>query len=204
MMNECSWKIFINISLYLFHKPLQTIATKHRRNVSWVQGSHYFQIRGRSDFSFRELTGYFNSLAIYSWTIEQINRDILLLLKIIQIWVTTICEDHNTVIFQKEKREGGTYNKSLVDRNINLVSSIKYQCGWTNIWSVPVHFNEFWIVNLCIYAHILYENYDFMSQKWEKINKKFVLLKVSSVKISQTLNYSSFPPLLQSDLRSGK
>jgi hypothetical protein len=25
------------------------------------------------------------------------------------------------------------------------VSSIKYQCGWINIWNDPVHFNEFWI-----------------------------------------------------------
>jgi hypothetical protein len=25
--------------------------------------------------------------------------------------------------------------------------------------------------NLCIYEHICYENYDFMSQKWEKINQ---------------------------------
>jgi hypothetical protein len=25
------------------------------------------------------------------------------------------------------------------------VSSIKYQCGWINIWNVYVHFNEFWI-----------------------------------------------------------
>ena len=48
---------------------------------------------------------------IYSWTIEQIDRDIVLLLKITQIWVITICVglDHNTVIFQKEKRGGGTY-----------------------------------------------------------------------------------------------
>ena len=51
------------------------------------------------------------------------------------------------------------------------MSSIKYWCGWINIWSVYVHFNEF-----RIYEHIWYENYDFMSQKWEKINQKFVLL----------------------------
>jgi hypothetical protein len=45
---------------------------------------------------------------IYSWTIEQIDRDIVLLLKITQIWVITICVvlDHNTVIFQKEKGVG--------------------------------------------------------------------------------------------------
>ena len=45
---------------------------------------------------------------LYSWTIEQIDRDIILLLKITQIWVITICVilDHNTVIFQKEKGVG--------------------------------------------------------------------------------------------------
>jgi hypothetical protein len=32
------------------------------------------------------------------------------------------------------------------------------------------------------HEHIWYENYDFMSQKWEKINQKFVLLKVASDK----------------------
>jgi hypothetical protein len=62
------------------------------------------------------------------------------------------------------------------------VSSIKYQCGWINIWRDRMHFNEFWIANLLIYEHIWYENYDFMSQKWEKINQKFVLLKVASDK----------------------
>jgi len=51
--------------------------------------------------------------AIYSWIIVQIDRDIFLLLKIIQIGVITICValDHSTVIFQKE---GCTYIKSLV------------------------------------------------------------------------------------------
>ena len=45
---------------------------------------------------------------IYSWTIEQIDTDIVLLLKVTQIWVITICVvlDHNTVIFQKEKVVG--------------------------------------------------------------------------------------------------
>ena len=42
--------------------------------------------------------------------------------------------------------------------------------------------------NLRIYEHIWYENYDFMSQKWEKINQKFVLLKVASDK-----KLSTFP-----------
>jgi hypothetical protein len=36
--------------------------------------------------------------------------------------------------------------------------------------------------NLRIYEHIWYENYDFMLQKWEKINQKFFLLKVASDK----------------------
>ena len=42
------------------------------------------------------------------WTIEQIDRDIVLLLKITQILFITICVvlDDNTVIFQKEKGEG--------------------------------------------------------------------------------------------------
>jgi len=51
---------------------------------------------------------------MYSWTIEQIGRDILLLLKITQIWVITICVvlDHSIVIFQKEKR-GGIHIKKI-------------------------------------------------------------------------------------------
>jgi hypothetical protein len=55
------------------------------------------------------------------------------------------------------------------DRNINPVSSIKYQCGWINIWSVYI-FQRILNCNLCIYEHIWYENYDFMSQKWEIIH----------------------------------
>jgi hypothetical protein len=78
---------------------------------------------------------YFYSLLyctpIYSWTIEQIDRDIVLLLKITQIWVIAICVvlDHNTVIFQKEKGGEGTYKNHCmvcktpivkVDRNKNV------------------------------------------------------------------------------------
>jgi hypothetical protein len=77
---------------------------------------------------------YFHSLLYctptYSWTIEQIERDIVLLLKITHIWVITICVvlDHNTVIFQKEKGGGGTYKNPWyarlpivkVDRNKNV------------------------------------------------------------------------------------
>ena len=33
--------------------------------------------------------------------------------------------------------------------------------------------------NLRIYEPIWYENYDFMSQKWENMNQKFALLKVA-------------------------
>ena len=53
----------------------------------------------------------FCTTPIYSWTIEQIDRDIVLLLKITHIWVITIFVvlDHNTVIFQKEKGGRGTY-----------------------------------------------------------------------------------------------
>jgi hypothetical protein len=47
-----------------------------------------------------------------------------------------------------------------------------------------MNFNEFWMTNLCKYEHIIYENSDFMSQDWEKINQKFVWLKVASINIS--------------------
>jgi hypothetical protein len=58
------------------------------------QGSHYFQIRGRSDFSFRELTGRSGRqqreverlLGELNWDLLLlISRDIILLLKITQI-----------------------------------------------------------------------------------------------------------------------
>jgi hypothetical protein len=55
-------------------------------------------------------------------------------------------------------------------------------CICINIWGDHVHFNEFLIANFRIYEHIWYENYDFIPQKWEKINQKFVLLKVASDK----------------------
>ena len=49
------------------------------------------------------------TLAKYSLTVKQIDRDIFLLLKITQIWVITICValDHSTVLFQMEKKKGG-------------------------------------------------------------------------------------------------
>ena len=59
-----------------------------------------------------------SKLSLYGWqvkkfivktAIEQIDRDIVLLLKIIQIWVITICVVLDTVIFQNEKGGGGTY-----------------------------------------------------------------------------------------------
>ena len=52
---------------------------------------------------------YFHSQAIYSWTIEQIDRDIVILLKITQILAITICVvfDHSTVIFISIGKGGG-------------------------------------------------------------------------------------------------
>ena len=63
---------------------------------------------------------YFHSEAIYSWTIEQIDRDIVLLLKITQIWVISICVvfDHSTVIFIS-KGKGGVYKKITGMQNSN-------------------------------------------------------------------------------------
>jgi hypothetical protein len=49
-----------------------------------------------------------------------------------------------------------------------------------------MYFNEFWMTNLRKYEHIIYENSDFMSQDWEKINQKFVWLKVASINISRS------------------
>jgi hypothetical protein len=51
---------------------------------------------------------------IDSWTIEQIDRDIILLLKITQIWVITICvvlddNTHSNISKLKGKGGGGTY-----------------------------------------------------------------------------------------------
>ena len=40
--------------------------------------------------------------------------------------------------------------------------------------------------NLRKYEHIIYENSDFMSQDWEKINQKFIWLKVASINISRS------------------
>ena len=39
--------------------------------------------------------------------------------------------------------------------------------------------------NLRKYEHIIYDNSDFMSQDWEKINQIFVWLKVASINISR-------------------
>ena len=63
------------------------------------------------------------------------------------------------------------------------------------IWSVSVRFNEFWMTNLRKYEHILYENSDFMSQDWEKINQKFAWLKVASINISR-ITVSDCAPFL--------
>jgi hypothetical protein len=42
------------------------------------------------------------------------------------------------------------------------------------------------MTNLRKYEHIIYENSDFMSQDWEKINQKFISLKVASINISRS------------------
>jgi hypothetical protein len=76
---------------------------------------------------------YFHSLLyctpIYSWTIEQIDRDIVLL-KITQIWVITICMvlDLNTVIFQKEKRGGGLHIEITGMQDSNSQCKQKWKC----------------------------------------------------------------------------
>jgi hypothetical protein len=49
-----------------------------------------------------------------------------------------------------------------------------------------MYFNEFWMTNLRKYEHIIYENSDFMSHDWKKINQKFVWLKVASIDISRS------------------
>ena len=59
--------IFFNLSLrttnlkkYLSDSIFQLSEKINKNYKNWriiIQGSHYFQIRGRSDFSFRELTG---------------------------------------------------------------------------------------------------------------------------------------------------
>ena len=75
-----------------------------------------------------------NVLLYIVGTLSKLTRDIVLLLKITQIWVITICVvlddlDHNTVIiFQKEKGGEGTYKNHWyvrlpivkVDRNKNM------------------------------------------------------------------------------------
>jgi hypothetical protein len=93
---------------------------------------------------------YFHSLLyctpIYSWTIEQIDRH------------RSSAEDHTNMSYYNLCGIGSQHwicvnvytclyvNKQfMIDHNINPVSSIKYQCGWINIWSIYVHFNEFWI-----------------------------------------------------------
>ena len=42
------------------------------------------------------------------------------------------------------------------------------------------------MTNLRKYEHIIFQNSDFMSQDFEKINQKFVWLKVASIKISRS------------------
>jgi hypothetical protein len=59
-----------------------------------------------------------------------------------------------------------------------------------------MYFNEFWMTNPRKYEHIIYENSDFMSQDWEKINQKFVWLKVASINISRSTVPDCAPFLL--------
>jgi hypothetical protein len=59
-----------------------------------------------------------------------------------------------------------------------------------------MYFNEFWMTNLHKYEHIIYENSDFMSQNWDKINQKFVWLNVASIKISHSIVPDCAPFLL--------
>ena len=63
------------------------------------------------------------------------------------------------------------------------------------IWSVSVHFNEFWMTNLLKYERIIYENSDFMSQDWEKKKKSNVWFKVASINISRS-TVSDWAPFL--------
>ena len=97
--------------IQLKNKLWTTVAFLRCCNLIWgLENNNYslyfLQFLTRWQFAF---VLYFHSILyctpIYSWTIEQIDRDIVLLLKITQIWVITICVVlyHNTVIFQKEK-----------------------------------------------------------------------------------------------------
>ena len=52
------------------------------------------------------------------------------------------------------------------------------------------------MTNLRKYEHIIYENSDFMWQDWEKINQKFVWLKVASINISRSTVPDCAPFLL--------
>jgi hypothetical protein len=52
------------------------------------------------------------------------------------------------------------------------------------------------MTNLHKYEHIIYENSDFMSQNWDKINQKFVWLNVASIKISHSIVPDCAPFLL--------
>ena len=70
-----------------------------------------------------------------------------------------------------------------VCRHMNSYINRSQVSGSIKIWSVPVHFNEFWMTNLRKYEHIIYQNSDFMSKDWEKINQKFVWLKVALINI---------------------
>ena len=59
-----------------------------------------------------------------------------------------------------------------------------------------MYFNELWMTNLRKYEHIIYENSDFISEDWEKINQKVVWLKVASINISRSTVPGCAPFLL--------
>ena len=98
--------------LQLINKLWTTVALFHCCNLIWGLTNNnyslylitYFKVFDCQWQCQNMFVLYFHSLAIFSWTVQQINRDIFLLLKTTQIWVITICVvlDQCTVIFQKE------------------------------------------------------------------------------------------------------
>ena len=116
--------ILRSIELFIYIQTLTHIQLKnklwtavtflHCCNLIWGLANnnyslYFLQFLTRWQFTF---VLYFHSLLyctpIYSWTIEQIDRDNVLLLKITQIWVITICVvlDHNTVNFKRKMGVG--------------------------------------------------------------------------------------------------
>ena len=109
----------VNVNAYPIKKiDWTTVALVHCCNLNWgLANDNYnlYFLQFLTDSGNLRLL-YFHSEAIYSWTIEQIDRDIVLLLNITQIWVITICVvfDHTTVIFISKGKKGLGFKKSLV------------------------------------------------------------------------------------------